>query len=105
VQLGLDPAKQAGLRFEELDEFLSGVTGLTRIEIVGLMGLPPLGPAEEARPHFIRLRRALEEAQGLNGRGLSMGMTSDLEVAVEEGATVVRVGRALLEGLSDAARG
>ena len=36
--------------------------------------------------------------------GLSMGMTSDLEVAVQEGATVVRVGRALLEGLSDAAR-
>lgn len=87
---------RSGMEEAELAPFLAGVAGLARVRVVGLMGLPPAGPAETARPHFQRLAR-LAQALGLSE--LSMGMTEDLEVAVEEGATVVRVGRALLEGL------
>ena len=57
------------------------------------MTVPPLGEAPEAsRPHFARLR-ALAERHGLGE--LSMGMSADLEVAIEEGATLVRVGTAI----------
>jgi pyridoxal phosphate enzyme (YggS family) len=58
----------------------------------GLMTVPPPGDAEAARPHF-RTLRALGERAGL--RELSMGMSDDFEVAIEEGATMVRVGRAI----------
>jgi len=63
------------------------------LRAVGLMALPPLGGDPEASRPWFRQLRALAEASGL--RGLSMGTTSDFEVAVEEGATVVRVGTAL----------
>jgi len=60
---------------------------------VGLMTMPPWSAdAEKSRPYFARLR-ALAEACGL--KALSMGMSHDLEVAIEEGATMVRVGTAL----------
>jgi len=58
----------------------------------GLMTVPPPGDPEAARPHF-RTLRALGERAGL--RELSMGMSDDFEVAIEEGATMVRVGRAI----------
>ncbi len=106
VQIRLDPGEaRSGIEPEALESLLDGVTGLTRLRVVGLMGLPPLGTPEGSRDHFAGLRRLLEGARGLKGvSGLSMGMTSDLEVAIEEGATVVRVGRALLEGLSEGSR-
>ena len=62
------------------------------LEVAGLMTLPPAGEPESARPHFRKLR-SLAEACGV--KGLSMGMSSDFEVAVEEGATHIRVGTAL----------
>jgi pyridoxal phosphate enzyme (YggS family) len=63
-----------------------------RIPLRGLMAIPPVGAPEEMRPYFRELR-ALRDECGL--RELSMGMTDDFEVAVEEGATMVRVGRAV----------
>lgn len=99
VRLG-EGEGRSGLDEAALPGFLAGLDGLSRLRLVGLMGLPPEGAPEEARPHFQRLRRLRD--QHLPGGGLSMGMTNDLEVAVEEGATVVRVGRALIEGLSSA---
>src|SRR5262249_32872143 len=68
------------------------------IELRGLMTLPPFGPdPEAARPFFARLRELRDEVA--NGPGdlpeLSMGMSGDYEVAVEEGATMVRIGTAL----------
>jgi pyridoxal phosphate enzyme (YggS family) len=62
------------------------------LEVVGLMAVGPLGPAEAARPGF-RSLTALADQLGLAQR--SMGMSGDLEVAVQEGATMVRVGTAL----------
>ncbi|MGH9362716.1 MAG: YggS family pyridoxal phosphate-dependent enzyme, partial [Thermoanaerobaculia bacterium] len=71
------------------------------LAVVGLMAVPPLGGApEESRPWFRRLRALRDELAALpEWRGwpgwLSMGMSDDFEVAVEEGATHVRVGTAL----------
>lgn len=102
LQVRLDPDKPSGIAEEDLPSLAEGLARLTRVRIVGLMGMPPAGPAEAARPHFARLRHILEENDAVSG-GLSMGMSGDLEVAVEEGATVVRIGRALLAGLPTAA--
>jgi PLP dependent protein len=68
------------------------------IETVGLMALPPQpGDPEDSRPHFARLRILREELRehAPDLRELSMGMSLDYEIAVEEGATMVRVGAAL----------
>ena len=65
---------------------------LTAKDVRGLMAVGPLGPPESARPLFRSLTR-LADQLGLPER--SMGMTDDLEVAVQEGATMVRIGRAL----------
>lgn len=95
-----DVETRSGIDARDLPAFLEGLRGLGRLRVAGLMGMAPEGAPEEARPHFQRLRRLRDEH--LPGGGLSMGMTNDLEVAVEEGATVVRIGRALLEGLDPA---
>jgi hypothetical protein len=68
------------------------------VDLVGLMAIPPLvDEAEESRPNFAELRRVANElATAFPARvALSMGMTDDFEVAIEEGATFVRVGRAI----------
>jgi uncharacterized pyridoxal phosphate-containing UPF0001 family protein len=71
------------------------VAGARRsLEVLGLMTMAPEGA--DARPHFRRLRE-LASRSGLEK--LSMGMTQDFEVAVEEGATHVRVGTAIFEGV------
>jgi len=74
------------------------------VRLAGLMALGPLAPdPEAARPVFRALRelrdRAIGEGWARGPLGLSMGMSGDLEVAIEEGATHVRVGTALFEGL------
>ena len=88
---GFDPAV---LRAE-----LAGLLALERLEIQGLMCIPPAGPdAEAARPWFAALRQLrddLERAAGVPLSCLSMGMSGDFEVAIEEGATQVRVGSAI----------
>ncbi len=70
-----------------------------KIEIDGLMTIPPPAPnAEAARPYFARLRElrdVLATQSGYALSELSMGMTDDFEVAIEEGATIVRIGRAV----------
>lgn len=72
---------------------------LKRLEIIGLMCIPPAGPdAESARPWFVALRElrdALESEFSVSLSGLSMGMSGDYQVAIEEGATHVRVGSAI----------
>jgi hypothetical protein len=87
-----------GVPPEEVEAFLHGVQGLAGIEMVGLMTLPPFAEdPEDSRRWFAELRELREELrkrwEGL--KELSMGMSGDYEVAVEEGATMVRVGTAL----------
>ena len=99
VDLAGEPNK-TGARAEDLDRLLETAAGCRRVRVRGLMILPPYDPdPETSRPYFRRLRGLLQEAQGrhaaLELTHLSMGMTEDFEVAIEEGATMVRVGRAL----------
>ena len=93
-------ATKFGIEEGRIDEVLDAAASCGSVAVRGLMNLPPYDPdPEKARPHFRRLRRLLEEARarhpGLALDRLSMGMTEDFEVAVEEGSTLVRVGRAL----------
>ncbi len=93
-------ATKFGAPVGELDRILETAAGLRCVELGGLMILPPYDPDPgRSRPYFRRLRELLQQAQGrhagLSLRHLSMGMTEDFEVAIEEGATMVRVGRAL----------
>ena len=78
---------------------LESMRGLPAVKLLGLMALPPYEEdAERTRPYFRRLRALRDRArqEGLiDGTELSMGMSHDLEVAVEEGATLVRVGTAI----------
>src|SRR4051794_8989210 len=80
------------------------IAGCGALPIVGLMTMAAPGPsAEAARPAFARLRGlrdALRAATGLPLDELSMGMSDDFEVAIEEGATLVRIGSALFEGVA-----
>ncbi|HEX2267949.1 MAG TPA: YggS family pyridoxal phosphate-dependent enzyme [Pyrinomonadaceae bacterium] len=100
VDLGHEDTK-SGVNEAELPALIEGLTGLQRIQIVGLMTLPPFfDDAEQARPFFRRLRELRDElgARGVFGdrKGeLSMGMTNDFRVAIEEGATMVRIGTAI----------
>jgi pyridoxal phosphate enzyme (YggS family) len=100
VNLGGEGTKH-GFPAEELAEAVLPLSRLQHLKIAGLMAIPPQGDtAEESRPWFRRLRElrgdlaARPEWQGFPG-WLSMGMSDDFEVAVEEGATHVRVGTAL----------
>ena len=86
-------AQKEGIDRSEVGALLAAAAVAPGIEVVGLMTVAPLvDDAEQARPVF-RMLRELASAHGL--RGLSMGMTNDFEVAIEEGATLVRVGRAI----------
>jgi pyridoxal phosphate enzyme (YggS family) len=98
VNVDADPAK-AGFTPEALEREMTEVLALPRLEVRGLMTVGWLtGGADEARPTFVRLRELsarLRAADHRLGAGLSMGMTDDYEAAIEEGSTLVRVGRAL----------
>ena len=92
VNVAEEPQK-LGARPDEIKPLLDALAGLSGIRICGLMAIPPAVPdAERSRPHFRRLRE-LRDSAGLTH--LSMGMSGDFEVAVEEGATMVRVGTAI----------
>jgi pyridoxal phosphate enzyme (YggS family) len=86
---------RVGARPEEAERFLAGLHDLPRLEVVGLMTVPPLD--RPPRPYFARLRELRDRlAAAFPGvRELSMGMSADFEEAVEEGATMVRVGSAI----------
>jgi pyridoxal phosphate enzyme (YggS family) len=92
-------ASKFGYKPEQLLAELKELNALPKIEIHGLMAIPPYtSEPEKARPYFRRLREMklrCEEILGAPLPHLSMGMSGDFEVAIEEGATVVRVGTAL----------
>ena len=94
-------ATKFGLPPEDVPRLLETGAGLKAVRIVGVMTIPPPAPApEDARPWFRRLRdlRAGWQSAGVPAemlRELSMGMSGDFEVAIQEGATMVRVGTAI----------
>jgi len=92
-------ASKFGYSPEKLEAELNQLNALPRLEIHGLMTVPPWSPnAENVRPIFRQLRELKERAEQVLGAPfpqLSMGMSGDFEVAIEEGATIVRVGTAL----------
>lgn len=89
-------ASKFGYRPEQLLAEFKELNALTRIEVHGLMAVPPwVAEAEKSRPHFRRLRELkvqCEQVLGASLPHLSMGMSGDFEIAIEEGATMVRVG-------------
>jgi PLP dependent protein len=92
VKLSEEDSKH-GVMPEELPELVGAIRGMGNLELKGLMTMPPWSDdPESARPYFKRLRELAGEF-GL--AGLSMGMSHDLETAIDEGSTVVRVGTAL----------
>jgi hypothetical protein len=90
-------ASKSGVPPTEVERLIEAARAA--VEILGLMTIPPPAPdPERARHHFAALREMrdrLAAASGLALSELSMGMTGDFEVAIEEGATIVRVGRAI----------
>jgi hypothetical protein len=94
-------AQKRGVAPDALAALLDRFAGLRHVRCEGLMTVPPLAAdPEAARPHFAALRALAEREAararpGVELRELSMGMSHDLEVAVAEGATLVRVGTAI----------
>jgi len=92
-------ASKFGYAPEKLLAELEAINALPKIEIHGLMAVPPWSAEpEESRPHFQRLREIKGRCEQILGAPLphlSMGMSSDFEVAIEEGATMIRIGTAL----------
>ena len=94
IEVKLSPEEtKTGVAEPELPTLVEGIGGLPGLDLRGLMVMPPWPERpEDSRPYFRRLR-ALAEQHRLPE--LSMGMSGDFEVAIEEGATVVRVGTAI----------
>lgn len=91
-----------GVQRRELLDAVAEIIALPGLEIQGLMTMAPIvSDPEEVRPVFAALRNLRDELAGIHPkvtwRHLSMGMTDDFEVAVEEGATLVRIGRAVFD--------
>ena len=100
VNSAREPQK-AGVFPEEATDLIRGIAGLSSIRVEGLMTMGPLvEDPEEIRPYFVEARRLFDEIATLRipnveMRVLSMGMSSSYEIAIEEGATMVRLGTVL----------
>jgi len=84
--------QKSGVLPADVPALADALRAIEALDLRGLMAIPPVGSAEETRRYFRELR-ALRDAVGVEQ--LSMGMSEDFEVAIEEGATIVRVGRAI----------
>ncbi len=88
VNVGDEPQK-SGVATRDVQSIVQQIRALDGVKLIGLMAIPPIG---DPRKHFRRLRE-LRDQVGLEQ--LSMGMSEDFEVAIEEGSTMVRIGRAI----------
>lgn len=87
-----DEETKSGVSAVRALELAQQIRALPQLDLVGVMALPPLGSERETRAHFARARTIAEQ---LGLRALSLGTTADFEWAIEEGATLVRVGTAI----------
>jgi pyridoxal phosphate enzyme (YggS family) len=101
VHLGAEATK-SGVAETDLAALAGGLSALEHLELRGLLAIPPYSDdPERARPHFRKLRELQDRLSVRLGHPLpklSMGMSHDFEVAIEEGATEIRVGKALFGG-------
>jgi len=100
VNLGGELSK-GGVPVDSLRRFFDATAALARLEIRGLMAIPPPGTFDESRRRFAELRSLRDDLNDLRLphvqlKELSMGMSADFEAAIEEGATFVRIGTAIL---------
>jgi pyridoxal phosphate enzyme (YggS family) len=91
VNIG-DEMQKSGIAKREVDGIANQVSALDSLNVIGLMAIPPIGSPDQSRPYFRELR-TMGNALGLPH--LSMGMSEDFEAAIEEGSTMIRVGRAI----------
>lgn len=91
VNIGDEPQK-SGVPPAEVESAVRAIRQMSSLRLLGLMALPPICTPEETRQYFRRLR-AMRDQLGLEH--LSMGMSEDFETAIEEGSTMIRVGRAI----------
>jgi pyridoxal phosphate enzyme (YggS family) len=101
VNIGEDSNK-SGVSINDTEKLLVELKSIPQIRVCGLMTIPPIEPSpEDSRPHFRNLRLLADELSGKdlfadnNRIELSMGMSGDFHIAIEEGATIVRVGTAI----------
>ncbi len=92
VHLGEEDTK-TGVSPDAALDTAAAIGNIKGIELQGLMGVPPLG--EDPRPYFVQARTLFEKMPSANRQTLSLGMSGDYETAIEEGATLVRVGTAI----------
>lgn len=101
INVAVESSKH-GFGAKQIREQLEELYGLDRLYIQGLMCIPPFDPTpEQSRKYFVQLRTLRDELEKTGGAPLpvlSMGMSHDFEVAIEEGATLVRVGTAIFGG-------
>lgn len=102
IQVNLSgEVQKSGIEEAEVEGLAEHIRGLSSLKLLGLMTMPPFfDDPDRARPYFARLRELREKlitcgALSDEMKELSMGMTGDFEVAIEEGATLVRIGTAL----------
>lgn len=97
-------ASKSGMKPGEVAQVIEAANQLQKVEVHGLMMIPPFTPdPEKARIHFVALRELRDRVQAETGTPLpelSMGMSHDLEIAIEEGSTWVRIGTDLFGGRS-----
>ena len=95
-------ASKSGMKPDEVADIINAANQMQKVEVHGLMTIPPFSPdPEKTREHFTALRELrdrLEEETGTPLPELSMGMSHDLEVAIEEGSSWVRIGTDLFGG-------
>lgn len=100
INIGEEKNK-SGFTIDGLKKALNYISQLNRVKITGLMAIPPyFEDPEDSRPYFRQVRELKDEINGMDLpnfdiKHLSMGMSDDYEIAVEEGATIVRIGTAL----------
>ncbi len=97
INIGEEEVK-GGIEFERVEDFLFELSRFPHVDVKGLMTMPPIfDNPEMARPCFRRLRELRDKLQRrfADIQELSMGMSGDFEVAIEEGATIVRIGTAI----------
>ncbi len=99
INIGNEPQK-FGFKIDEVGEIIEYIHSLKNVKVKGLMCIPPFLSPEDTRPYFKKMKEIFDEMQQYNQdnidiRELSMGMSNDYIVAIEEGATMVRIGSAI----------